>query len=174
MRRPIDVVVYDLKREQNLQIDKIIITSEWTLTRWRGGCSSSARSCTYGGTAGGGDFPSFCMFCGRPSRHFRYFIIFHLLDHGNRRRANRWLGSRWDRRCRGPRVMMMFPPRVIIFLRFDWNHRRLRLNAFSSLSMIASKIFLNYFRSLGWTHLSLNTGKNEMNDRRIDRIVRFS
>lgn len=60
-----------------------------TEARWRGGCSSSARSCTYGGTAGGGDFPSFCMFCGRPSRHFRYFIIFHLLDHGNRRRANR-------------------------------------------------------------------------------------
>ena len=96
-----------------------IIAGRLVLTRWSGGGSGGARSGTNGGAADGGDFPSFRGFCSRPSRHFRYFIILHLFDHGDRRRANRRLGRRRDSRRRGPRVMMMFPSRVIIFLGLD-------------------------------------------------------
>lgn len=93
----------------------------WVLTRRRSGGGGGGGCGTNGGAASGGDFPSFRGFGGCPPRHFRYLIILYLLDHGcDRRCANRRLGRWQDGSRRGPRVMMVFPPRVVILLGLDW------------------------------------------------------
>lgn len=90
------------------------------LTRRRGGGGGGGGCGTNGGAASGGDFPSFRGFGGCPPRHFRYLIILYLLDHGcDRRCANRRLGRWQDGSRSGPRVMMVFPPRVVILLGLD-------------------------------------------------------
>lgn len=135
----------------------------------RGGCGG-ARSGAYSDRC---DFPSFRGFGGRPPRHFRYLIIFHLFDCGGRRRARRWPrrwcdGRRRCLRCCRSR-MMVLSTRVVILLRlhynqnnplktmWEWNRIRMRSDSMAHwwLTILLESFFLlsNKDKSSLWIRL---------------------